>query len=95
MGVDDRRSGAAVRGQRRAAVEAEPADPQQHRARASSAGRVRQQRWTGKALPLAEQQRDTSAETPAVVWTTMPPAKSSTPACASQPPPHTQCATGA
>jgi hypothetical protein len=37
----------------------------------------------------------TRAEIPAVVWTTIPPAKSSTPRSASQPPPHTQCATGA
>ena len=38
----------------------------------------------------------TSAETPAVVWTTMPPAKSSTPSLvASQPPPQIQWATGA
>ena len=36
----------------------------------------------------------TSAETPAVVWTTIPPAKSSTPSAASQPPPHTQWVTG-
>ena len=36
----------------------------------------------------------TRAETPAVVWTTMPPAKSRTPRWASQPPPQTQCATG-
>jgi len=36
----------------------------------------------------------TNAETPAVVWTTKPPAKSITPSSASQPPPHTQWATG-
>jgi hypothetical protein len=35
-----------------------------------------------------------SAAMPAVVWTTMPPAKSSVPPCCNQPPPHTQCATG-
>ena len=35
-----------------------------------------------------------SAPTPAVRCTTRPPAKSSTPRSASQPPPHTQCATG-
>ena len=35
------------------------------------------------------------AETPAVACTTRPPAKSSTPRCASQPPPQTQWATGA
>ena len=37
----------------------------------------------------------TPADTPAVTWTTMPPAKSMTPSWASQPPPHAQCATGA
>ena len=37
----------------------------------------------------------TSAATPAVICTTIPPAKSSTPSLPSQPPPHTQCATGA
>lgn len=37
-----------------------------------------------------------SAETPAVVWTTIPPAKSSVPKpLAIQPPPQIQCATGA
>src|SRR5262245_50075020 len=35
-----------------------------------------------------------NAATPAVKCTTMPPAKSSTPIDCSQPPPHTQCATG-
>ncbi len=37
----------------------------------------------------------TSAETPAVAWTTRPPAKSITWRWASQPPPQIQCATGA
>jgi hypothetical protein len=37
----------------------------------------------------------TSAETPALMCTTVPPAKSSTPLVMSQPPPHTQCAIGA
>ena len=36
----------------------------------------------------------TSAATPALMCTTMPPAKSMTPSFASQPPPHTQCASG-
>src|SRR6185437_13409114 len=36
----------------------------------------------------------TSAETPAVVWTTMPPAKSIVPSIASQPPPQIQWVTG-
>src|SRR5881296_3557018 len=36
----------------------------------------------------------TSAETPLVMCTTVPPAKSSAPSCPSQPPPQTQCATG-
>ena len=49
----------------------------------------------GKPLRLPSSSAITSAETPAVVWTTMPPAKSSTPMPDSQPPPHTQCATGA
>src|SRR4030095_8878163 len=37
----------------------------------------------------------TSAATPALTCTTVPPAKSSAPILASQPPPHTQCALGA
>ena len=37
----------------------------------------------------------TSAETPAVTWTTMPPAKSMIPKSASQPPPQIQWAAGA
>ncbi len=36
-----------------------------------------------------------SAENPAVIWTTAPPAKSRAPSWASQPPPHNQWATGA
>src|SRR5688572_3036133 len=36
----------------------------------------------------------TSADTPALTCTTMPPAKSMTPRSASQPPPQTQCANG-
>ena len=36
----------------------------------------------------------TSAATPALTCTTVPPAKSITPSFASQPPPHTQCVTG-
>ena len=50
----------------------------------------------GQPMRLPSSRATTSAETPAVVWTTMPPAKSSVPnRLASQPPPHTQCATGA
>ena len=45
--------------------------------------------WRGRII-----QAITSAETPAVTCTTMPPAKSITPILASQPPPHTQWATG-
>ncbi len=37
----------------------------------------------------------TSADAPAVRWTTSPPAKSMTPSAASQPPPQIQWATGA
>ena len=37
----------------------------------------------------------TRAAIPALTWTTVPPAKSSTPRSPSQPPPHTQWATGA
>src|SRR5688500_5662502 len=37
----------------------------------------------------------TSAAIPAFTWTTVPPAKSHAPRSASQPPPHTQCASGA
>ena len=36
----------------------------------------------------------TRAETPELMWTTVPPAKSRAPFFMSQPPPHTQCARG-
>ena len=49
----------------------------------------------GKPRRLPSIQATTRAETPAVTWTTMPPAKSMTSSWASQPPPHTQWATGA
>src|SRR6185437_13843771 len=48
----------------------------------------------GKSVRGLSIQATTKAETPAVTCTTMPPAKSITPRLASQPPPHTQCATG-
>ena len=48
----------------------------------------------GKPWRLPISAAATSAETPAVVWTTIPPAKSSVPMPASQPPPQTQWATG-
>src|ERR1700722_6403410 len=48
----------------------------------------------GKSTRGLSIQATTRAETPAVTCTTMPPAKSITPRLASQPPPHTQWATG-
>ncbi len=50
--------------------------------------------WRGKPWRLPTSAAATSAETPAVVWTTIPPAKSSVPIAASQPLPQTQWATG-
>ena len=58
VGVDDRGRGVVGRGQCRAAVEAEPADPQQHRADHRQAWSVRQQRAGREALPAAEEQGD-------------------------------------
>ena len=50
MGVDDRGGRIVVGGQRRAAVEAEPADPQQRRAGHRQRRAVRQHQRLGKAL---------------------------------------------
>ena len=57
-------------------------------------GRCGGSKCAGKPRRLPIRIAATSAETPAVVCTTMPPAKSSVPSEASQPPPQTQCATG-
>ena len=51
--------------------------------------------WRAKSLRGPSTSAATSAATPAFTCTTVPPAKSSAPSVASQPPPHTQCATGA
>src|SRR4051812_5331943 len=48
----------------------------------------------GKPRRLPSTSAQTSAATPALTCTTMPPAKSMTPSLASQPPPQTQCAMG-
>ena len=50
--------------------------------------------WLGKPRRAPIVSAQTSAATPAEVWTTMPPAKSITPSVASQPLPHTQWAIG-
>ena len=44
---------------------------------------------TSSGLPV-----NVRAETPDEIWTTLPPAKSMEPICASSPPPQTMCATG-
>jgi len=49
---------------------------------------------SGKPLRLPITSAATSAATPAVICTTVPPAKSSRPICPSQPPPHTQWVMG-
>ena len=81
----------------RAAVEPEPAEPEQARAedreRARCAGAP-----SGSAARAAcrGRSRATSAAAAALMWTTVPPAKSRTPRLRSQPPgAQTQCATGA
>jgi hypothetical protein len=56
---------------------------------------VRHERRFLEVLALADDRAATSAATPAFTWTTVPPAKSSAPRSASQPPPHTQWAIGA
>src|SRR5690606_37274103 len=48
----------------------------------------------GKPARLPSTSAATSAATPALTCTTAPPAKSRKPSSPSQPPPHTQCATG-
>ena len=77
-----------------AGVEAEPADPQQrgadHVRHAGCAAPCR----LGRTPALADHERRDQAATPALMCTTVPPAKSSTPACRAKPPPQTQCATG-
>ena len=86
--VHERERGRAVRAERRAGVEPEPAEPQQAGAeqderqvvrphRRPSASRCRLPSTSARARPAA----------PALMWTAVPPAKSSTPALASQPAP--------
>jgi hypothetical protein len=50
--------------------------------------------WVPKPLRGPSTRAATRAATPAVMWTTVPPAKSSKPICISQPPPQTQWHTG-
>ena len=81
---------------RAARVEAEPAEPEQAGAEQHERHVVRKQAGLLEVTPRARRvMAATSAATPALTWTTVPPAKSSAPILASQPPPHTQCATGA
>ena len=51
--------------------------------------------WLGKPRRGPRTIAATTAAVPAVTWTTVPPAKSIRPMSPSQPPPQTQCATGA
>ena len=85
-------------GRARALPALNPNQPNQSRPAPSSDERhvVRHQRRACLIVaPLARRTiAATSAATPALTWTTVPPAKSSAPMSASQPPPQTQCATG-
>ena len=54
--TSDRHPGIAVGGERAAAIEAEPADPQHRRAGHGHPGAVRRDRLVGKAAPGAEHQ---------------------------------------
>ena len=87
----------AVGAERRAGVEAEPAEPQDAGAEQRERQRVRRHRVLRPALPLAEHEDAARARPmPALMCTTVPPAKSSAPRSASQPAgANTQCATGA
>ena len=81
--------------ERAAGVEPEPAEPEQAGAEQRERHVVRQQRPTDlKSRRRPTTRAATSAATPALTCTTVPPAKSSAPILASQPPPHTQCAIG-
>ena len=86
----------AVGGQRAAGVEAEPAEPQQRRAQHGERQIVRRRDGSGKPLRLPRTSAAASAAMPALMCTTMPPAKSSAPSppAAMPPLPQTQCATG-
>ena len=85
----------AVGRQGAAGVEAEPAEPEQPRAEHRVGQVVRLQRALPKPMRLPSTRAATRADTPAVMWTTVPPAKSSAPRSRSQPPTaQTQCATG-
>ena len=86
----------ALAAERAAGVEAEPAEPEQAGAEQRERHVVRQQRLTPcSRCRLPTTSAATSAATPAFTCTTVPPAKSSAPMSASQPPPQTQCAIGA
>ena len=88
--------GDAVGGERRAGVEAEPAEPQDAGAEQRQRQRVRRHRRArGQPLRSPSTSTSASAAAPALMCTTAPPAKSSAPISASQPPANTQCATGA
>ena len=77
-----RHAGVAAGLQGAAGVEAEPADPQHAGALpwSSTAHAAASRRWESRRAGRCTM-ASTSAETPAVMCTTMPPAKSSTPRC--------------
>ena len=80
-------AGDAARLQRRTRVEAEPADPQQRRADHRHRQVVRRHRLPGRSRRACRAKyAPTSPAIPALMCTTVPPAKSSAPFCHSQPP---------
>ena len=82
--------------ERAARIEAEPADPQQRSADHHHPGRVRRMDAMREIVTRPQHPGDHNGRKRRPSrCTTMPPAKSITPRAASQPPPHTQCATGA
>ena len=84
----------AAGGDRRAGVEAEPAEPQEARAEDGHRDVVRLD-LLGAGDALADQQGDDQGGQAGEAWTTVPPAKSRAPSLNSQPSvAQTQCAIG-
>ena len=79
------RAADAVGFQRRTGVEAEPAEPQQRGADHGHRQAVRRHGFAAEADTLAQQDAPTRPATPALMCTTVPPAKSSAPHCHSRP----------
>ena len=78
-----------------AGVEAEPSEPEEAGAEQRERHVMRnERRLLDSRVAAPTHIAATSAATPAFTCTTVPPAKSSAPMSASQPPPQTQCAIG-